>query len=558
MASKAQEIRIIEVDKASDPSVSDSPLTVPLQFTVTDSDSVGELLLKSEGRERNEYALCALRIGLLSLKHARGQIDADTVKREGQNLLTQLNHALDLHKTLLNQNLTSSLKEYFDPATGKFPERVERLLKQDGDLEQVLRRQIGTDDSELARTLASHLGEGSPLMELLSPEESTGFLQVLRQSIGELLEAERNTILAEFSLDNSGGALSRLVSELTEERGQLKADLAGKVEEVVSEFSLDKEDSALSRLVRQVESAQQKISSEFSLDNTQSALSRLSRVVERATEAIDNNLTLDDENSALFRLKRELVDILQRHEQQARNFQGEVTSALAAMKARREEALRSTAHGMDFQSSLFEFLRRETQKSGDIATQTADTPGEIKYCKKGDAVVELGPDCAAATARFVVEAKEDASCDLASARQEIETARRNRSATVGLFVFSRKTAPLGQEVLSRFGDDVFAIWDAEDMSSDVTLKAAILVAKALCIRQERLRQTTSADLQAVDAAILQIEMQIKRLENMKTWTETIHSNSGKISEEIRKMNEALERQVQILRESVEGMRRMGT
>ena len=44
---------------------------------------------------------------------------------------------------------------------------------------------------------------------------------------------------------------------------------------------------------------------------------RLAAVVNRATEAIDNNLTLDDENSALFRLKRELVDILERHEQQA-------------------------------------------------------------------------------------------------------------------------------------------------------------------------------------------------------------------------------------------------
>ena len=45
-----------------------------LELLVSDPDSLRELLQKEEGRERNEYALAALRIGLLSLRHARGQI----------------------------------------------------------------------------------------------------------------------------------------------------------------------------------------------------------------------------------------------------------------------------------------------------------------------------------------------------------------------------------------------------------------------------------------------------------------------------------------------------
>ena len=58
-----------------------SPQSVALELRVSDYDSVVELLQKPEGRERDEYALIALRIGLLSLKHARGQIDADLVTR---------------------------------------------------------------------------------------------------------------------------------------------------------------------------------------------------------------------------------------------------------------------------------------------------------------------------------------------------------------------------------------------------------------------------------------------------------------------------------------------
>jgi hypothetical protein len=525
-----------------------------LQLHVTDHDSITELIARSTARDRDEYALNALRIGLLSLRHARGQIDADAVKREGEKLLSEINHSLVLHKTELNQTLASSLKEYFDPATGKFPERVERLLRQDGDLEKVLRRQIGPDSSELAKTLAKHIGEDSPLMKLLSPEESTGFLSVLRESIGEMLESERDAMLAEFSLDNDQGALSRLLEQLAEERGQLKADLAGQVAEVVGEFSLDNEDSALSRLVRRVEGAQQTITSEFSLDNEESSLSRLAAVVNRATEAIDNNLTLDDEDSALFRLKRELVGILERHERQVTSFQGEMKSALEAMKAKREESLRSTGHGLDFQALVLEFVQKESQRAGDIAIDTGDTPGAIKHCKKGDVVVELGPDCAAAGERFVVEAKEDASYTLSSAREEIEKARKNRNAGIGLFVFSKKTAPANLETLSRVGDDIFVTWDADDVNSDATLKAALLLAKGLSVRKARVLQTTAMDFKAIDASILEIESQAKRLGNIKTWTETMQSNSGKVLEEIRKMNGVLEQQVQALRDSIDGLK----
>jgi hypothetical protein len=63
-----------------------SPQSVVLQLRVSDHDSVVELLQKPEGREREEYALIALRIGLLSLKHAGGQIDADAVRHEGERL----------------------------------------------------------------------------------------------------------------------------------------------------------------------------------------------------------------------------------------------------------------------------------------------------------------------------------------------------------------------------------------------------------------------------------------------------------------------------------------
>ena len=68
----------------------DDAQSIPLTLVVSDRETVAELLQRSDGRERDEYALAALRIGVLSMKHARGQIDADAVRREGEKLLQDL------------------------------------------------------------------------------------------------------------------------------------------------------------------------------------------------------------------------------------------------------------------------------------------------------------------------------------------------------------------------------------------------------------------------------------------------------------------------------------
>lgn len=535
---------------------SELPGSVCLELVVTDADSVKELVLRAEGRDRSEYSLCALRIGLLSLRHARGQIDADAVRREGDRLLREMDETMESYRAQLNENLTGALRDYFDPRSGRFQERLERLIEKDGELEQVLRRQIGCQGSELANTLAAHVGENSPLMKLLDPEESKGLVNALRYSTEEVLQAERTRILAEFSLDNKDSVLSRLVLELSEENGRLRANLENRIDEVTKEFSLDRDDSALSRLVSKVERAQATIASEFSLDNGGSALSRMSHLLNQTTGAINNNLTLDKDGSALSVLRRELVDILQRHENQASSFQQEVTNALEAMKARRQESLRSTTHGRQFEDVVVEFVQREAERGGDLATATGSTSGEVKYCKVGDAVVELGPDCVAAGEKFVIEAKENASCDLNQSRVEIEIARKNRKASVGIFVFSKRTAPAGQEALLRYGNDIFVVWDADDLSDDVMLKAALSLAKALCVRAAKTRTAEAADFETIDCAIIAIETEAKRLTKMKTWAQTISSNSEKILGEIQKMEDSLEKGINGLKDALIGLRQV--
>ena len=126
---------------------------------------------------------------------------------------------------------------------------------------------------------------------------------------------------------------------------------------------------------------------------------------------------------------------------------------------------------------------------------------------------------------------------------------RNRGASVGLFLFSAQTAPQGMDMLTRNGDDVLVVWDAQRIESDIVLRAGLSLAKALCVRKQRERNKNAGDWEQVDAAVLAVEREAGRLSQMKTWTETIQSNSGKLLEEIRKMTSNLETQIAVLRES---------
>lgn len=179
MASLA--IPTIEPPKKTPSPIVDLPRLLVLELSVTDSDCIKELLLHAEGAEREQYSLSALRVGLLSLRHARGQVDADAVKREGERLLGDIKYALETNRAQMNESLTSCLREYFDPASGKFQDRVERLIKRDGDLEQLLRRQIGSD-SEMVRTLSFCFSSSSACPCSSSPSPHGSFASVSLRS----------------------------------------------------------------------------------------------------------------------------------------------------------------------------------------------------------------------------------------------------------------------------------------------------------------------------------------------------------------------------------------
>src|ERR1039458_1124641 len=67
-----------------------------LNLVIDDPEVVTDLKKREEGRPRNSFAASALRIGILALRQAQGNVDAETVRNEGQRLIAELNRELAL------------------------------------------------------------------------------------------------------------------------------------------------------------------------------------------------------------------------------------------------------------------------------------------------------------------------------------------------------------------------------------------------------------------------------------------------------------------------------
>ena len=240
--------------------------TLELRLTVSEPDVYSDLAKRKEP-ERSDFALAAMRIGVMAIRQAQGQVDAGQIRDAGERVIADMVAALEEHRRDVSAQVSGCIKEYFDPQGGLFTQRVRGLVghgQEAGELERIIRSHVDGDGSVLARTLAAHLGESSPLMGFLNPGSHDSLVAQLARATEATLREQRERILSEFSLDNQGGALSRLVAELQRSHGDVGRGLEERIGTVMGEFSLDRQDSALSRLVSQVESANRQLSNEFS------------------------------------------------------------------------------------------------------------------------------------------------------------------------------------------------------------------------------------------------------------------------------------------------------
>src|SRR5437867_2385669 len=233
----------------------DSPfeLRLSLHLIVTDADVVGALSKIDERQQRDDYAIAALRVGVLAIRQASGVLDSRTIHDECNHLLKTVGETLSAHTDSVSDQVAALLGKYFDPTAGEFPQRIDRLIRRDGELEILLSKHVNGDGSWLAKTLETHVGASSPLLQMLSPDQRNGILAAIKETSEMIVGEHSKYICRQFSLDDKDSALSRLIDEIADKNGTLRRELSEDVEHIRKEFSLDNEDGALARLVQRVE-----------------------------------------------------------------------------------------------------------------------------------------------------------------------------------------------------------------------------------------------------------------------------------------------------------------
>ena len=508
-----------------------APQTLYLNLELDDPIIVEALRAHPDGLARARFAEQALRIGVLAIRSAGGEIDSDTVRNEGTRLINELSQLVQTYQTTTSEGLAGILKEYFNPENGRFTENVDRLVRQDGDLQQVLQNHLDTAQTTIQQTISQLVGTDSPLMQMLRPGEANVFFENLSKVANTAVETQNQAILQQFSLDVPDSALNRLLTELRTNHTNVGSSLQNHITDVMQEFSLDHEESALNRMLRQIQDASTQIRGEFTLDN---------------------------EASALSRVRRELKDLIEAQNESAQQFQTRISNELSALFARKQEAQRGVQHGNDFEAAVVSTLQEMLYGNDDEVEAVGSTTGAVAYSRVGDAVITLGHDCVAAGARIVVEAKEDESYTLAKSLEEMTKARQNRKADYGIFVVSSKMSlATSIPLLRRYDNDILVVWNSEDRNTDVALMAAITVAKGLIVRAAREREGFAADLNAMDSAIAGIVRQIEQFDEVNTSANTIKTSAEKIMNRTRLMRERMEKELDTLTNEIEGLRNAG-
>lgn len=151
-------------------------------------------------------------------------------------------------------------------------------------------------------------------------------------------------------------------------------------------------------------------------------------------------------------------------------------------------------------------------------------------------------ESAYAGAAVVFEAKHEEKYTVQKALDELDEARRNRGAQVGVFIMAASHAPDVFPRFARYGNNVLVVWDEHDEATDPRLHAALMLGVALVARLRTVGD--EGDIAAMRDVEKRIERELARLVAMEKSSEAIRKHADNISEQIRLANKGLGKLVQ--------------
>jgi hypothetical protein len=214
-----------------------------------------------------------------------------------------------------------------------------------------------------------------------------------------------------------------------------------------------------------------------------------------------------------------------------------LTAIEAAAAARGAERARSAAKGADFEDLLEAMLADLARGSGDLLDRTGGEAGDTMRSKKGDFVVTVNPaHTAGSEVRIVVEAK-DRPMSGRAMRDELREAKENRTAAVGLVVFSPAHAPAGIAPFDLRAGDVYCVIDPAD-PEPATLEAAVRLARLLALASLH-EQATEIDGEAIRSALTAVRAELDAIKGIKATLTSIATSTASVQACLDRLREAI-------------------
>ncbi len=446
-------------------------------------------------------------IGYRAVTSAHRLAEEARLDNIGKTLLEDIDGQLRGHAERQSERMQEALSRYFDPESGQLGERLRQLTGDGGTLPNLLDRHLGPQNSILAQTLVKYVGEQSPLFKKLSPTDSEGLLQLMSERLQQAMDAQNSSFQKALDPQCEGGAIRRFFDGLRDELKRAEGDQAEQLKLALAALDTTKEDSLLNQLRRE----------------TQKAREQLLHAINPAAEGSPLAIIQTSLEERLERHAKSQQQQLEETQKANLDFQRDLREAVQRIDLRRNEEQRSSRGGRVFEDAVLDFLQQTIGGNGYIVEGTGSSVGSIPACKTGDAVIQYPVDHAFCDERVVVEAKHDKSYTVNAALQELEKARANRGARVGIFVMAKSHAAPGFPTFSRYGHDILVTWDAEKPATDPYLQGALMVGLGLAVRHRLV--AADGDLQALQGIEQRIGKEVERLQE-------IQEASGKIRKQV--------------------------
>lgn len=420
-------------------------------------------------------------------------------------IVSEVVSSLDLNLVITDSNVLNYLAEFHDEET-----QIEKAL-------------------EALRVGVIAIQSASPTLDTSVVQSEFADMETrMRESISDFQGSVKDELQKYFEAED--GSVPRSIDGIFGDEGSLLRTF---------QAFFDPVDGRLCRLMQSQVGPDSTLGKSLDPQNKQGVIAvleaRVQELVEAKLDDVLKEFSLDENGSAMFRLQGLLTDSFEK-----------LNRALGHNDGQKKEEQKGHVKGIKFEQELYDdsFAPMCVQVEDDPAL-VARTPGHLDGSKTGDLMSTLGELTGAPGVNIVVEVK-DKQVKLKDARTELQEAKVNRKAAVGIYVWRRGTEPTEVGDFRRIGDDFYVTVDRDDLRAGKPLlyfDTAYKIARAMAVAAVRKDSASEVDLAQIENQIEALGTWLERIADMSVKARTIQK-SGKLIEDCAvDLKEELDRRV---------------